>query len=391
MPKSRRVTLILDTNMPYHRKIVRGVVAYARQAGNWSLYAEEDPLEKLPDFRAWQGHGIIAFIADQKVARAVRAGGLPTVAVEGGYGWYDPKDRIPYYATDNAAVARMAADHLIGQGFQRLAYCGVPRNRFTVWSDIRAKAFQQRAKEAGLPCSLYAAKHLSTRNWHELQRSLAQWLRSLEKPVGVMAANDARARHVLEACRAIGARVPDDVAVIGVDNDELMCELTDPPLTSVEQGARTVGYRAAELLDRLMAGRKAPQIANYVLPERVVVRRSTDTLAIEDADVAAAVRFIREHAGQRVRMEDLVQAVGVSRSTLGARFRKILRKTIHEEVQSVMIGRAQQLILADELPLKQVATEAGFAHVQHLTNLFRKHLGQTPGEFRKAIRLRPKS
>lgn len=387
MRKPRRVALILDTNMPYQRKIIRGVAAYAQESGHWSLYVEENPLDKLPDLRTWRGHGIITSFTERRYAEAVRGLNIPVIGVEGGYGWYDPASGIPYCGSDNEAVARMAAEHLLGQGFRRLAYVGMPRNRYNLWSVKRARAFKQRAAEAQVPCSLYAGRHLTTRKWNDLQRGLVKWLRSLAKPVGVMAANDVRARHVLEACRTLGVRVPEEVAVIGVDNDELMCELTEPPLSSIEQGARNVGYRAAELLDRLISGKKTTQLANYVPPERVVRRRSTDYLAIGDADVAAAVRFIRQHACEHIHIRDILEEVGASRSTLEASFKRVMGKTIRNEVQETMIARAQQLIAESDLPLKQVATVAGFTHVQHLTNLFRQRVGQTPSEYRRIARL----
>ena len=381
MRTTRRVALLLDARIQYQRKMIRGVAAYARDAG-WSLYVEEDPLSSVPNLRMWNGHGIIVSFADRAYAEAVRKLTIPVVGVEGGYAWYEADCGIPYFASDATAVARMAADHLIGQGFVRLAYCGAPRNRYNLWSQQRAQAFRQRARELGLPCWTYRGPHQSIRRWNELQPALAAWLRLLPKPVGIMAADDARARHVLQACRAIGARVPDEVAVIGVDNDELMCEVTEPPLTSVEQGARQIGFRASELLDRLMSGKRAPRLANYVAPERVVCRRSTDALAIEDEDVATAVRFIRSHACKHIRLADILDAVGISRSALLARFRAAMGRTIHDEVRRIMLERAQQLILSDK-PLKQVATEAGFAHVQHMTNLFRRHFGQTPAEYRR--------
>ncbi len=348
---------------------------------------EENRLDKLPNLRTWHGHGVIVTFVERKDAEAVRDLSIPVVGVEGGYGWYDPASHIPYFATDDNAIGRMAAEHLMGQGFSRLAYCGLPRNRVNVWSEKRARAFKQRASEAGLLCSMYRGRHLSVRHWNELQRDLADWLRSLEKPVGIMTANDVRARHLLEACRTIGAHVPNEVAVIGVDNDELMCQLTEPPLTSIEQGARAVGYRAAEMLDRMMSGKKPPQIANYVVPEGVVCRRSTDCLAIEDPDVAAAVRFIRQHACEHISMADLLAAITVSRSTLEARFNKIMGRTVHDEILRVMLAQAQHFIAAGELALKQVAAAAGFVHVQHMTNAFRQELGQTPGEFQRMVRL----
>lgn len=387
MPKARRVALILDSSSPYQRKIVRGVVAYARKTGRWSLYVEDDPLEKLPNLRTWHGQGIITTFNERRYVEAVRGLSIPVVGVEGESGWYEPGSGIPYFATDDEAVARMAVEHLIGQGFARLAYCGMPRNRYHVWAQNRARAFQQAAREAKLTCSIYTGRFLTTHKWVELQQGLTRWLRSLEKPVGIMAANDARGRHILEACRTIGARVPEEIAVIGVDNDELMCELTEPPLSSVEQGARQLGYSAAKLLDRMMSGKKAPRIANYIAPERVVRRQSTDALAMEDADVATAVRFIREHAREHIRVADVLNMVGISRSTLDARFRQIMGRTMHDEIQRTLIFQSQQLIVDGQLSLKQVAAKAGFAHIQHMTNMFRRRLGQTPSEFQRMARL----
>ena len=386
MRNRRLVAVILDTTRPYQRKMIRGVAAYARDAASWSLYVEEDRLDKLPNLQKWHGHGVILSFVERKDAEAVRDLSIPVVGVEGGYGWYDPASHIPYFATDDNAIGRMAAEHLMGQGFSRLAYCGMPRNRLNVWSEKRARAFKQRASEAGLPCSMYRG-HLSVHHWNELQRDLADWLRSLEKPVGIMAANDTRARHLLEVCRTIRAQVPNEVAVIGVDNDELMCKLTEPSLTSIEQGARAVGYRAVKLLDRMMSGKKPSQIANYVVPEGVVCRRSTDYLAIEDPDVAAAVRFIRQHACERISMADLLEVISVSRSTLETRFNKIMGRTVHDEILGVMLSQAQRLIVEGKLALKQVAAATGFSHVQHMTNSFRQQLGQTPGEFQRMARL----
>ena len=255
------------------------------------------------------------------MAVAVRGLKVPVVGVGGGYGWYDPASRIPYFATDNETIARLAADHLLDRGFRRLAFYGYPRTQINRWSEERARAFQRRAREAGVSCSIYTGRHGTARQWTELQRGLTAWLGALEKPVGLMACNDVRARHVLEACRALCLRVPEDVALIGVDNDEMICDLTDPPLSSIEQGARRMGYQAAVLLDRLMAERRRRAMRFVVEPEGVIARRSTDILAIEDPDVAKAVRYIRENACRGILVGDVVKQVGVSRSTLKNRFK----------------------------------------------------------------------
>ena len=383
MARPRHVALIVDAAKPYDRKIISGVARYVKERGNWSLYVEEDPLQKLPDLRRWRGSGIIANFDDRKVAAAVRGLKTPVVGVGGGYGWYDPDSRIPYFATDNEAIAHLAAQHLINRGFRRLAFYGYPRTQINRWSEERANAFRRQADEAGVPCSFYTGRYGTARQWSELQRGLTAWVRSLEKPVGLMACNDVRARHVLEACRALGARVPEDVAVIGVDNDEMICDLTNPPLSSIEQGARRMGYQAAALLDQLMGGWKTPQTRFVVDPEGVVARRSTDILAIEDLDVATAVRFISEHACERIQIGDVVDQVGVSRSTLKNRFKAATGHSLHAEIQRVQLERAKQLIAGTDLPLKQIALQAGFQYVQYLTRLFRNRVGQTPAKFRR--------
>lgn len=378
----RRVAVVLDSTLAFQRKVIGGIAAYAQQAGSWQLYVEDDPLEKLPALEQWAGDGLITAFTDRRHAAAIRRIDLPIVGVEGGYGWYDPRSRIPYFATDNAAIARLAADHLLAQGFLRLAYCGMSAAGDAPWSDERGKAFARRAREAGASCCEYAGKHIPTRSWNALQDDLCRWIAAIEKPVGIMAANDARARHVLESCHAVGVRVPEEVAVIGVDNHELLCDWTDPPLSSIEQGAAALGFQAAELLDRMMRGCRPTTLVRRIAPEGVIVRRSTDSLAIDDADVATAVRFIREHACRHIRAADVVDQVAVSRSTLEDRFKRVRRKTIYEEIRDTMLARAQELLADDRLPLKQVAREAGFAHVQHMTNVFRKRLGQTPARFR---------
>lgn len=384
MSHSRHVALIVDAARPYDRKIIGGAARYVKEHGSeWSLYVEEDPLQKLPDLHRWQGDGIIANFDDRRVAEAVRGLTIPVVGVGGGYGWFDPASRIPYFATDNEAIARLAVDHFTERGFRHLAFYGYPRTRINRWSEERAGAFGRFAAEAGVSCTLHASRHGAVRRWADLQRDLTEWIRTLEKPVGLMAANDVCARHVLEACRSMQLRVPEDVAVLGVDNDEMMCDLTDPPLSSVEQGARRMGYQAAALLDAWMNGRKPVKWRFVVEPEGAIARRSTDFWTIDDADVAAAVRFLRERVGRHIQIRDVAKHVGVSPSTLKNRFRAALGRTIHSELQRLRLDRAKKLLADTDMPLKQVAAQVGFRYVQYLTRVFRRHVGQTPGQYRK--------
>jgi LacI family transcriptional regulator len=384
MSHSRHVALIIDAARPYDRKIISGVARYVKEHGSeWSMYVEEDPLGKLPDLHHWQGDGILANFDDRRVAEAVRGLKVPVVGIGGGYGWYNPALHIPYFTTDNVAIARLAVDHFVERGFRHLAFYGCPRTRINRWSEERAEAFRHWAGEAGVSCDVFTGRYGTARRWVELQRSLTKWLRTLEKPTGLMAANDVRARHVLEACRALELRVPEDVAVIGVDNDEMMCDLTDPPLSSVEQGAWRVGHQAAALLDGWMNGKNPDKWQFVVKPEGVMARRSTDFWTIDDPDVAEAVRFLRERACRHIQICDVAKHVGVSPSTLKNRFRAALGRTIHAELQRLRLDRAKQLLADTDLPLKQVATQTGFRYIQYLTRVFRQHVGQTPGEYRK--------
>jgi LacI family transcriptional regulator len=397
MSTSRHVILFLDTTNPHQRKIAQGVATYAHQQGNWIFDFVQDPAENLPYLNydplenpiglgRRLADGIIAHFPTRQSAKTIHRLKIPIVGIELDWGWSDPSWGIPYLATDNDAIGCLGARELIERGFKRLAFCGIPRTRFTGWSEQRQAAFEQYAREAGVPCSIFPLASPPNDSGAKLHKRLSAWVKSLGKPVGLMACYDVRARHILTVCRELDLPVPEDVAVIGVDNDELLCELTSPPLSSIEQGNRTIGYQAAALLDRLMAGRKAPQLKYVVQPEGVVTRRSSDSLAIDDVDVAEALRFIRRHACEGIQIGDVVQAIAVSRSTLGRRFQALIGRTIHAEILRVQIDRARQLTAATDLPLNQVAMQAGFRYLQHMITIFRRYTGQTPSEYRAQSR-----
>jgi LacI family transcriptional regulator len=387
MSRRRQVAVIVATQKAYHRKIIRGIGAYVHEVGNWSLYIEEEPLHKLPDLDNWQGDGIILSFWIRHLSTAACKPKLPMVGIEGRGPFYDPAWKIPSFNTDDHTIGRLGAKHLIERGFTRLAFCGYPHSPYLPWSEERLAGFQQFAQEQGLPCFVHVGRRTTVRKWINVQHELTMWLQSLEKPIGLMAANDARARHVLEACRAIGLRVPEDVAVLGVDNDEVICELTDPPLSSIEHGAAALGYQAAALLDRLMDGKKAKQMTTFIPPKEVVTRRSTDVLAIEDPEVAAAMAYIHKNSCRPLRIADVVAAVQVSRSTLETRFKAVTGRTMHEEIQRLQIDCARSLLATTDLPIKQIAAMAGFAHIHYMTTIFHQQTGWTPAEYRKHAKI----
>lgn len=383
MSRRREVALVIDPTKPYDRRIVRGVAAYVEsKAQDWSLYVEEDPINRLPDLDAWAGDGILANFDNRRVARAVLKLGIPVVGIGGGYGYYKQNTDIPYVRTDNKAIAELAASHLMDLGLQNFAFCSEPPSRYNGWAQERQKAFRQFVTNAGYPCEVYAGRHTAASHWKQLQKELQSWLASLPSPVGLMACNDGRARHVLQACRARELRVPEDVAIVGVDNDDIMCELSRPPLTSIEQGTRRIGYEAAAILNSLMAGKPQPQQRTAVPPESLVERQSTDIVAMGDEDVAAALRFIRQHACDPIQVKDVLKVANMSRSTIEGRFREMLGRTVHGEIRRVQLESAQRLLRTSKMPIKEIVDEVGASSVQYFTAMIRKATGKTPGQIR---------
>jgi LacI family transcriptional regulator len=267
----------------------------------------------------------------------------------------------------------------------------------TDWSDKRKLGFEQRVAAAGFSCLSFqnpvqhTARGLPEYEEHgqRYEQELKHWLQSLPKPLGLMACNDSRGRQVLNCCRELNIAVPDDLAVIGVDRDEIFCELSDIPLSSVILNSQQIGFEAAALLNHLMSGKDVANHPRLIRPKGVATRRSTDVLAIEDRHIAAALRIIREQACEGLDIPTLLKSVPLSRSVLERRFAQILGRSPNEEILRVKLGRACRLLEESDLPLAEVAEKCGFEHAEYFSRLFKKKLGSTPGEFRKTPLARP--
>ena len=382
----RQVALIYDGKLPYDLKVMSGVAKYIQEGADFILYTEEDALknQRLPDLRSWHGDGIIADFDAPNVAAAVQRSRLPAVGFGGGFGWYSKDSGMPYFFSDQAKIGEIAAGHLIERGFRNFAYCDYARSATNVWSEERQNSFATTLAKHGLSCSVYRPKHKTTRQWNSMLSSIGSWLLSLPKPVGVLGANDRRAYHVLEACRASQIRVPEEVAVLGVDNDEMLCQLSNPALSSIEQGAKTIGYEAALLLESMMSGARPRKIHHVISPIGIVTRRSTDVLAIEDEISANAMIYIRSHFHTGISVADVVSAVGTSRSTIESRFKASVGQSVHDIIRKIQLDRARELISETNVAIKEIASNTGFRSVQHMTRLFGDAFGQTPAKYRKS-------
>jgi LacI family transcriptional regulator len=385
MPSRREVALIVDAGSPYDRRIIRGVASYVeRNRRDWSLYVEEDLAGRLPDLRAWGGDGLIASFDNRRVASAISRVRVPVVGVGGGYGYYQSDSLIPYVRTDNCGIAEMAAEHLLDLGVRRFAVCGYLPTRTNGWSRERVEAFRRIVEGDGHECHVYTGRHSSVKNWRLAQLSLKQWLQGLPKPIGLFACDDSRARHVLQACRTGGVQVPEEIALVGVDNDDVMCEISEPTLTSIEQGSVRVGYEAASLLDRMMHGKAVRRDGKSVAPEGLVARRSTDVTAVADPNVAEALQFIRQHACGPIKVRHVLKNVKLSRTNLENRFRDVVGRSVHAEIGRVRVEAARRLLTMTNVPIKEVAQRVGVSSVQYFTVMMRGATGHTPGQLRKA-------
>jgi LacI family transcriptional regulator len=379
-PRGRRVALLVETSNAYARGILHGIIAYTREHETWSVHLGEQGRGDDPPawLAGWRGDGILARIENGRIAAAVTATGLPVVDVSAAR----TVGSLPWVETNDRAIADLAARHLLDRGLRHLAFCG--DGRFN-WSRWRCDHFVAAAAAAGADCAVYETPAgAAPGDWEAEEADVARWLRALPKPLGVMASYDQRGRQVLGACRRAGLAVPDAVAVIGVDDDELLCTLADPPLSSVRPDARRAGYEAAALLERLMSGRERPRgQAVLIDPLGVATRRSTDVLALDDPDVSAALRFVRDHACAGIGVSDVLAAVPLSRRVLESRFRKLLGRTPHEEIARVQFDRVKQLLRETRLPLDEVARRAGFRTPEYLSTAFRRAFGMPPSQYRK--------
>lgn len=378
--RRRSVALLIETSNAYARGLLEGIVSYTRTHDSWSIYLPEQergapPPESLAQSRI---DGIIARIETDEIADAIRSRSVPTVDVSAAR----RVPGIPWVETDDAEIARLAVEHLIERGFRSLAYCGEPDFN---WSEWRREHFEAAAAERGCDCHVFqsASRSNSGYSWQAEQKRLAAWVRRLPKPTGVLACYDIKAQQLLDVCRGIDVAVPEKLAVLGVDDDSLLCNLCDPPLSSVAPDARKTGYTAASLLDQLMSGAAPPDEAFLIPPLGIETRQSTDTLAVADTDVAAALHFIRENACTGINVSDVVRQTNLSRRVLETRFNRLLGRTPHAEITRLRIERVKRLLVETDLPLAAIAERTGYRHVEYLTVAFRNIVGVPPSVFRQ--------
>ncbi|MFK8111483.1 MAG: XylR family transcriptional regulator [Rubripirellula sp.] len=379
MPDRRNVALLVETSNAYSRGLLEGVIAYVKRGANWSIFLTEQERGADPPkwLNHWQGDGIIARIETDNIAKAVVATKLPVVDLSAAR----HVQNIPWADTDDAAIARLAVDHFMSRGFQHMAYYGDPA---FAWSDARCRRFTEIVEKRNRSLHVRQAIPRYDPNFtldREKQR-LAVWLQQLPRPVAIMACYDFKAQQILDVCRELEIAVPEEIAVLGVDNDRLLCEFASPPLSSVIPNTKQTGYEAAELLDQMMKGESVSTEPLVTKPLGIKARESTDVLATKDQDVAAALRYIRQHANHNIRVSDVLKQVQLSRRVLESRFQKTLGRSPHQEIQRQRMNRVKELLSDTDMQINEIADLAGFEHPEYMASAFKRETGVSPSHYR---------
>jgi len=389
MVKRLRIALLIASFLEYGRGMLRGIADYSRTQGGWSIRHQPWSMGDVlpPGLRDWRPQGMIAQLESRQLLNRVHRLGIPVVDLFA----LPPSAQIPTVVPDHAKVAQLAADHLLERGLAHFAYCGLGGVYF---SERRAQQFSEILAKAGYSVDVYQGRQPRTvptfltaiaDSMRDTTR-LANWLQKLPKPVGIMACDDIRAQQLINVCRECEIAVPEEVAVIGVGNDEVLCELCDPPLTSVELSTRRIGFEAAALLDRMLHSRSASESV-IVPPLGVGVRRSTDLLVIPDPDILEALRLIRNHACEGISVDSILEKLSLSRSTLQRRFKQYLGRSPHEEIARIQLLAVRDLLTRTDLSLAQIAQRTGFSDAARMCNLFKAKAGCTPGHYRRTSRI----
>jgi LacI family transcriptional regulator len=372
-----RVALDVETSLVYGRRILEGVSRYLRANRPWSIYVEQHELRSdLPALlKRWAGDGIITRQATPTSVKLLSRRHLAAVDL----GDIHPPLGIVRIVSADGAIGRLAAEHLLERGFHNFGCCGFSEEH---WSARRRTGFVGEVDHAGCKCSVYESPRAGLKVWKSDQTRLVDWIRSLPKPVGIFATNDLRGQHVLDACADENVAVPEQVAVIGVDNDELLCNLCNPPLSSVIPDPERIGYEAAQWLDRLMRGEMPTAMEKEIPPQGIAVRQSSDVFAVSDPMLAKALRFIRERACEGMTVQHLVDHLCVSRSWLERSFRRLLNRSPQSAIRMVQIKRCKELLLSTSLSLERIAQLTGFEHPEYMSVVFKRETSETPGHFR---------
>ena len=387
--KRKRIALVFPLAVPHLANFVEGVVDYSKAGEEWTFTTSpawsggfpETFAISMKSLRGWHGDGVIAVITQEADAQVARELPFPVVNLSG-----TMKDRcgVPRVMVDHEEIGCVAARHFLAKGFRRFAYYGVAD---TYYGELRQLGFSRVLKESGYDLDqvfLTPARTDPDMPWIDTLDQLGEWLADLPKPIALLAVNDYRACLVVEQCQRMGIHIPQQIALLGVDDDNVICEHCHPSLSSVSRNGRQVGYQAATLLGSLINGAPPPQSDILVTPGIVIQRDSTHITAIENPHVAAAVQLIHDNLGRSFGVNNLLRELGISRRFLERHFRQELGCSPHEYLTQQRIEKAKRLLLRrTDLSIHEIATACGQADPRNFRRSFQRLTGMLPSEYRE--------
>jgi LacI family transcriptional regulator len=370
-----RIAIQLDFAGGYGRGVLSGVMRYANLRTDWEFVMP--PMYALASHKLVEPHaadGVIAMLHAARSIEPFRRARVPAVNTARTMSLAElRKIRVPTVIPDDAAVGKIAYEYFWERGFRSFAFCGHPT---ASWSRVRCGAFAEACKrDRSFFSSATAADEVPQK-----------WMRSLPRPCALLAGNDRYAWHAIDACRECGISVPEEIAVLGVDNDALLAEMARPTLSSIELGGERIGFEAARMLDSLLQGERDSARQLEIAPQGVITRHSTDVLSIKDEAVAEAARFIRQRASEPIGVHDVLQHVAMSRRNLERRFRRVMRRSLLGEIRRVHVDRAAKLLRESDLDMPGIAEQSGFASQVRFSTVFREMMGRTPTAYRREHR-----
>lgn len=391
MKEDKRVILRINTARVYGRNLLAGIGRYAALHPEWHFFRQTPEYVKrssrnqeLERIRAWRPHGAIQWDSED-IAELLEMD-IPLILSPNLIISQKLKEQIqdkPYIATDCEAISVTGAEYLLDKGFHHFAFCGFHGQ---AWSIKRENAFMKRIAQAGYQTYTFKGIDITgSQIWQNEIRQMAQWIKQLPKPLAIMACNDDRGFDVIEACKQAGCYMPEEVAVLGVDNEEQACKVINPALSSIFLNAQNAGFKAAMLLDRMMDGYKPLPEERWisVLPLYVVTRQSTDVLAINDPLVAEAIHFIQSNIYRKIHVDDVIHQMEVSRRNLEQRFQNALGRTIHAEIRRLSVNKMIELLVDSQMSVNEISQALGHEDAHNLSRFFKKETGTSPMAYRK--------
>jgi LacI family transcriptional regulator len=377
----KRIALLIERLVGFNHEVLKGIRDEGTHRYNWNCQFIDPLVSHVPTVREWKPDGIIAFIKEESLAHALAELGVPVVDVAA----WTAKPMFPRFCVNDFEVGSLAAQTLLHLGLDVFAFVG---NTQLSFSEKRRSGFLSRLHSEGHGCYEWEVTEAllpTVRAWTmgRIDADLMRWLKSLPKPIGVFADNDERSLLVSESCMGGSINIPEDVVLLGVDNDPHLTEFGVPRLSSIEIPARRIGQLAAELLNRLMGGHEVGQAETLVSPIGAVHRQSTDHFCQSEPELRDALVFIRDHSCEGIQIQDVVNQCTVSRRTLENLFRKHLRKTLLDEILDTKLAAAKRLLADGDVKLDLVAQECGFRSAATLCNSFKARFGETPMSYRR--------